>query len=88
MSIEQLTDLLNYIKKNNCWGNGMMDVIHNRHRKAIKYVNTTFDSRDGTVFVVTFRSVVGGKEDEKFFRVDTNRDLANIYQWLDEEVVR
>ena len=79
----QMAELLSYIKDNNCWGIGMYDV-HTRHRKAIKYVDFCFDSRDGLVWSITFRTIVGGKEDSKHFSIEEESDCVAIKTWLDE----
>ena len=82
MTPEQLCELLNYIKKNNCWGDSMLDVMWNRNRKVVKYVDACFDSRDATVWNIKFRDVAGGNETE--FCIESAEDLKKVYAWLDE----
>ena len=74
---EQLVELLNYVYKNNQFGNMEMP---ERNRRSVKYTDICFDSRDGKVWSIGFR---GGEED-KHFRVEKKGDIAPIYQWLDE----
>lgn len=82
MTIQQYAKLLQYIQQNNSWGILMHDVTIVRNRKAIKYVDASFDSRDGKIWRVEFRSVTG--EEDKAFRVDSQKDIDEIYKWLDE----
>lgn len=82
MSPKQLCELLEYIKANNSWGDKMYDICVTRNRRAIKYVDVCFDSRDGSVWLVTFRSVAGSTD--KTFRVENQESLNEIYKWLDE----
>ena len=84
MTIKEYSELLEYIAKNNCWGIDMANVVCERHRKAVKYVEATFDTRDSSIFSVKFRCS-GGLEGISF-RVDTENDLKRVYEWLDEIV--
>ena len=63
----------------------MYDVTVVRNRKAIKYVDASFDSRDGKIWRVEFRSVTS-EERSKEFRVDSESGIAEMYAWLDEPV--
>lgn len=82
MTIMEYSQLLKYIKENNCWGAGM-DKCIKRKRKCIKYVSSMFDSRDGKVYMVRFN--LGFKEWIDF-RIESSEDLKKIYDWLDEEI--
>lgn len=82
MTPKQFSELLEYITANNCWGMNMYEINHYRNRKAVKYVDATYDSRDGLVWNLTFRSVTG--EENKSFRVENENDLKKVYKWLDE----
>ena len=82
MTAQQFAQLLQYVKENNCWGIKMYDINCIRNRKAVKYVDASFDSRDGKVWRVTFRSVTG--EEDKVFRIESQKDVTEIYKWLDE----
>ena len=82
MTIQQFATLLKYVKENNSWGVLMYDITNIRNRKAIKYVDASFDSRDGKIWLVNFRSVTG--EEDKAFRVKNQKDIDEIYKWLDE----
>ena len=84
MTPNQFASLLEYIKKNNSWGDGMYDIINIRHRRAIKYVSSNFDSRDGKVYYIKFESVLPCGSAE--FVIEKHEDVRKIYEWLDEEV--
>lgn len=49
MTSEAYANLLEYIAQNNCWGINMYGITVERKRKAIKYVEASFDSRDRTI---------------------------------------
>lgn len=82
MSPKEFQKLLEYIKNNNSWGINMYATIHERNRKTVKYVDSSFDTRDGTIWRVTFRSVTGEKD--KSFRIESPEDIEKIYSWLNE----
>lgn len=82
MTPKQLNELLEYIRENNSWGDKMFDINCVRHRKAIKYVNCSFDSRDGLVWKLEFTSVTG--EPDKSFRIEKQEDILAVYDWLNE----
>ena len=84
MTPQEFAKLLEYIKANNSWGENMYEICCQRNRRAIKYVDATFDSRDGTVWYLTFRSQTHG-EDKKF-RIEKQEDIKSVYDWLDEVV--
>ena len=82
MSPKEFQKLLEYVKNNNSWGINMYATIHERNRKAVKYVDCCFDTRDGMIWSVTFRSVSGGAN--KTFRIENSDDIREMYSWLDE----
>ena len=84
MTPQQFAELLEYIKDNNSWGKNMYEINIERKRRAIKYVDAIFDSRDGTIWSVTFRSQTHGKD--KTFRVENENDIKKLYEYLDENV--
>lgn len=84
MTPKQFAELLDYIRENNSWGEKMYEVCCVRHRRAIKYVDSVFDSRDGTVWHLTFRSPTRGED--KQFRIDNENDIKKVYEYLDEKV--
>lgn len=84
MTVQKYCELLEYIKENNSWGANMYEINFERNRKAIKYVDASFDSRDGAIWRINFRSVTG--EEDKAFRVDTPNGLAEMYEWLEEPI--
>lgn len=75
--------LLQYISKNNGWNNAYD--VRERNRYAIKYVDACFDSRDGNVWHIKFRQILGHNEDVSF-RIESEEDIAKIYTFLDEPV--
>ena len=82
MTISEYKSLLEYVKQNNSWGINMYKCIQ-RKRKCVKYVGSTFDSRDASVYAVRFNLGFGEWTD---FRVENDEDLQKVYAWLDEEV--
>lgn len=84
MTPQEFASLLGYIRENNSWGAKMYEVNVERKRRAIKYVDASYDSRDGHIWQITFRQCVPGGE--KNFRVDSSSSVADIYAWLDETV--
>lgn len=86
MTIKQYTELLEYIFKNNGWNvETFYENSAEKHRRCFKYVDTTFDSRDGKIFKITFRN---GTTEGKTFRVETEADVEKIYTWLDTTLVK
>ena len=84
MTPKQFSELLEYIKENNSWGEKMYEVCCERNRRAIKYVDAVFDSRDGTVWHLKFRSPTHGKD--RGFRIENENDIKKVYEYLDEKV--
>lgn len=80
MTPEELCQLLSYVQENNSW-NKLYEVNVERNRKAIKYVDACFDSRDGKVWHINFRDVSSGTAKE--FRIENADDLKKVYEWLD-----
>lgn len=80
MTPTQYADLLKYIFKNNGWAVGSFyENSAEKHRKCFKYIDATFDSRDGKIFKITFRN---GTAAGKTFMVETETDIEKIYAWL------
>ena len=84
MTPKQFAELLDYIRENNSWGDKMYEVCCVRNRRAVKYVDAIFDSRDGTVWHLKFRSPTHGKDKE--FRIKNENDIKKVYEYLDEKV--
>lgn len=82
MTPEQFSELLAYIKENNCWGIHMYEINIERNRKAVKYVDACFDSRDGKIWKISFRSITGSKDID--FCINNEDDIKKIYEWLNE----
>lgn len=86
MTPKEYANLLEYIAQNNCWGINMYGITVERKRKAIKYVEASFDSRDGIIWLITFRQIINSKEQEINFRIESKEDVDKIYSWLDETI--
>lgn len=81
MTIKQYAELLEYIFKNNGWNiNAIQDNLDCR-KPMIKYVDSSFDTRDGHIWSIKLR----GMSEEKSFRVETDEQLAKVYEWLNKE---
>lgn len=86
MTNKQYAELLEYIFKNNGWNvETFYENSAEKHRRCFKYVDTTFDSRDGKIFKITFRN---GTTEGKTFRIETEADIEKIYVWLDTTLVK
>lgn len=84
MTPQDFTALLNCIRENNSWGVNMYDVNVIRKRRAIKYVDASFDSRDGRIWQITFRSCV--PDGDRSFRIESQHDIDSIYSWLNATI--
>ena len=84
MTPKQYAELLEYIVANNCWGLLMYENHVERHRRCFKYVDASFDSRNGRIWKVMFREY-GGAE-EVIFRIESKSDIDKIYAYLDERI--
>ena len=81
MTPQEFAALLDYIRENNSWGVKMYELSVERNRRVVKYVDASFDSRDGRVWQITFRSCIpGGTMD---FRIESSEDVSKVYAWLD-----
>lgn len=81
MTIKQYAELLEYIFKNNGWN---IDAIQDNldcGKPMIKYVDSSFDTRDGHIWSIKLRGLLN----DKSFRVETDEDLAKVYKWLNKE---
>lgn len=81
MTPQEFAALLDYIRENNSWGVKMYELSVERNRRVVKYVDASFDSRDGHIWQITFRSCL--PDGTKDFRVESGDDVAKIYTWLD-----
>ena len=61
----------------------MYEVCCKRNRRAIKYVDAVFDSRDGMVWHLKFRSPTHGKDRD--IRIESEKDIKKVYEYLDEK---
>ena len=83
MTIKQYAELLEYIFKNNGWNiNAISDNLDCR-KPMIKYVDSSFDTRDGHIWSIKLRGI---SAKDKSFRVKTNEEVAKVYEWLNKEV--
>ena len=82
MTIKQYTELLEYIFKNNGWNiNAISDNLDCR-KPMIKYVDSSFDTRDGHIWSIKLRGI---SANDKSFRVETDEEVAKVYEWLNKE---
>ena len=84
MTPKQYAELLEYITKNNGWGIDMYVNRCERHRRVFKYIDASFDSRDGHIWRIDFRE--GSGHANKSFRIENEADIKAVYAYLDEEV--
>ena len=84
MTIEQLSKLLESIMKNNSWKQCSSLFTGKRQPKYIDVkVEFTMDTRDGIIFNISFRE---SRKDIKTFRVESEKDLKEVYEYLDEVI--
>lgn len=84
MTIEQLSKLLESIMKNNSWKQCSSLFTGKRQPKYIDTtVEFTMDTRDGIIFNISFRE---SRKDIKTFRVESEKDLKEVYEYLDEVI--
>lgn len=82
MIIKQYADLLEYIFKNNGWNiNAIQDNL-DCGKPMIKYVDSSFDTRDGHIWSIKLRGLLN----DKSFRVETDKEVAKVYEWLNKEI--
>ena len=82
MTIKQYAELLEYIFKNNGWNiNAISDNLDCR-KPMIKYVDSSFDTRDGHIWYIKLRGI---SANDTSFRVETDEEVAKIYEWLNKE---
>ena len=48
----------------------------------IKYVDSSFDTRDGHIWSIKLRGI---STNDKSFRVETDEEVAKVYEWLNKE---
>lgn len=83
MTIEQLSKLLYYIQEHNSWQNSSFLF---EGRRQPKYIDIklwfTLDTRDGIVFYLKTRHA----GQDKSWRIEDEKDLHKLYEYLDEVV--
>lgn len=84
MTIDQLSDLLKSIMRNNSWKQCSSLFTGKRQPKYIDTtIEFTMDTRDGMIFHISFRE---SRKDIKTFRVENENDLKEVYEYLDEVI--
>lgn len=85
MTPKELAEILEEINNDYGWGCNMY--THSEEgKKSIKYVDTCFDTRDGKIWRVCFRDVIGGtkadyaKDGVVFAHAKCNKET--ILKWL------
>jgi hypothetical protein len=83
MTIDQLSDLLKYIMKNNGWEDLYTNSI-DKCRICFKYVDISFDTRDGFIWQICFREGVSINKnvEDKVFHIESKEDIKAIYEFL------
>lgn len=84
MTPKRYAELLEYVAANNCWGPRMYENQVERRRRCFKYVDASFDSRDGHIWKITFREY--GGEKGMVFGIESESDIEKIYAFLNEEI--
>ena len=79
---KEYTNLLEYITQNNCWEINMYGITVERKRKAIKYAEASFDSRDGTIWLITFQQIINSKEQEISFSIESKEFTVGLMKQL------
>lgn len=81
MTIKQYTELLEYVFKNNGWNTDAISDNLDCGKPMVKYVESSFDTRDGHIQAIKLRCLLN----DMSFRVETDEDLARVYEWLNKE---
>ncbi len=83
MTPDKLIELLNYIMQNNSWQNLYVNACE-KHRPCFKYIDFSFDTRDGHIWQITFReNGAFNFKEKKTFRIENENDLKEVYKFLD-----
>lgn len=88
MNSQQVKEFLDYLQKNNSWEAMIQGQLTKVKKKIVKYVRMNIDTRDGIMFsiTITFDNIIGNKGREESFRIENEKDLKDLYNWLEEEV--
>lgn len=88
MNSQQVKEFLDYLQKNNSWEAMIHGQLTEIKRRVVKYVRMNIDTRDGIMFsiTITFDNIIGNKGREESFRIENEKDLKDLYNWLEEEV--
>ena len=88
MNSQQVKEFLDYLQKNNSWEAMIHSQLTEIKRRVVKYVRMNIDTRDGIMFsiTITFDNIIGSKGREESFRIENEKDLKDLYNWLEEEV--
>lgn len=80
MTVQEYAKFLNFIRENN----SLNATFDRTCRKPIKYVESSFDTRDGKVWSINIR-LYGDKAGTKFI-LQTESDIKSMYDWVNELV--
>ena len=84
MTPKQLYELLEYIMENNSWQDLYTNACE-KERKCFKYLDMSFDTRDGHIWQIRFREDGAfNLSTEKVFKIESEEDIKAIYAYLDE----
>ena len=85
MTPKQYAELLEYIIQNNGWNKVWENGVE-KGRPCFKYIDATFDSRDGLIWQIVFREDGSlNNLKEKVFHTETEEDIKAIYDFLNTQ---
>lgn len=83
MTPKKLVELLEYIMENNSWQNLYKSA--KKKRRCFKYIDFSFDTRDGYIWQIRFREdAMFNMKEDKVFRIESDEDIEAVYAYLDE----
>lgn len=83
MTLKKLYELLEYIMEHNSWQH-LYENACEKCRPCFKYIDFSFDTRDGHIWQITFReNGAFNLKESKTFRIENDADIQEIYKFLD-----
>ena len=81
MTVKQYAELLEYIFKYNSWDIDAIPDNLDCGKPMIKYVDSSFDTRDGHIWSIKLICLLN----DKSFKVETDKEVAEVYKYLNKE---
>lgn len=78
MTVQEYVKFLNFISENN----SLNTSFSRTYRKPIKYIESSFDTRDGKVWSINIR--LYGDKTGTTFVLQTESDIKSMYDWVNE----